>query len=100
VPRPTTLLTKANVPVLFQTLSLVEPSLRHKYRGVDSSITRAESLGQDQSAGTWQIEKWLSQAREARSLASAFQSIEARRQMLSIASAYERLAQFAREREG
>jgi len=63
-------------------------------------MTRVGSSGQHKSAATLEIEKWLSQAREARSLASAFQSIEARRQMLSIASAYERLAQFARDREG
>jgi hypothetical protein len=60
----------------------------------------AEAGAATDSGTDHQIEKWLDQAREARSLATAFQSLEARRQMLSIASAYERLARFANDRSG
>ncbi len=47
-----------------------------------------------------QVGEWLRQAAEARVLAKSFESLEARRQMLSIASAYERLANFASVRIG
>jgi hypothetical protein len=60
----------------------------------------AEAGATTESAAAQQIETWLDQAREARSLAAAFQSLDARRQMLSIASAYERLARFAQDRKG
>lgn len=94
-----TRLSRSTPATAVHTLSLVDLAVRHKYSSVESSTIRVAFSGQGKSAVTLQIEKWLSQAGEARALASAFQSIEARRQMLSIASAYERLAQFARDRD-
>jgi hypothetical protein len=45
-----------------------------------------------------QIAYWLLQAAEARSLAADFKSDEARRTMLGVAGAYERMARHSQER--
>ena len=67
-------------------------------RGLQFLPAERSGTSFEHKAAEQQIFRWRQQAAEARSLAREFQSLEARRQMLEISAAYERMVAFAEAR--